>query len=193
MGRLTLLIVLSCFLLFPINTSAMVNLDKIEEGKSMFDSNVNFSDSLNATTQTVNENTMIWSSIIPAIFTVIFIYFLIRFAYALFTKVGSTLKTATWGLISIPIIFIFFRVVGIFVLGENDIQNVDGYLNSIISLLSSSVFFIAIGLVFIGLLFRMSYILIKHPAYNRWSNRLFLFSVISIILSVVVEPVLYNI
>ncbi|GEN30679.1 hypothetical protein HNQ35_001554 [Cerasibacillus quisquiliarum] len=84
----------------------------------------------------------------------------------------------------------FFRIVGIFILGENDIINVDGYLNSIISFLSSAILFVALGMILIGLLFRIFNKLISHPAYSRWSNRLFLFSGISIVLSIVVKPVL---
>lgn len=87
----------------------------------------------------------------------------------------------------------FFRIVGIFILGENDIINVDGYLNSIISFLSSAILFVALGMILIGLLFRIFNKLISHPAYSRWSNRLFLFSGISIVLSIVVKPVLLHI
>lgn len=190
-----LLFVLAFIFILPFHTHAesMVDLDRIKEGKTMFQTESNVSETLNNATHTVNENTFLWANIIPAIFTILFIAYLIRLGYALVTKVGSSLKGAVWGLISIPIIFIFFRIVGIFVLGENDIIQVDGYFNSIISFLSTSILFVAIGMVFIGLLFRLSFILINHPAYSRWSNRLFLFSVVSIILSIVIKPVLYSI
>lgn len=186
-------LLITLILAFPISASAMVNIDNIEDGKPMFQSESDFSVVLDNASRTVNENTFLWANIIPAVFTVLFIYFLIRLGYALITKVGSTLKSATWGLISIPLIFIFLRIVGIFVLGESNLINVDGYLNNLVSFLSTAVFFVAIGMVLIGLLFRFAYILINHPAYNRWSNRLFLFSVMSVILSIVVQPVLYNI
>lgn len=182
--------------LFPIQSNAdssMVDLDRIEKGESMFQTDSNFSDVLDNTAYTVNENTFIWSNIIPAIFTILFIIFLIRLGYALFTKVGSSLKGAVWGLISIPLIFIFLRIVGIFVLGESNIVKVDGYFNSTIALLSTSILFIAVAMLFIGILLRFSHRLIKHPAYHRWSNRLFLFSALSVLLSIIVEPVLYNI
>lgn len=177
----------------PLSVNAMVDLDKIERGEPMFQSEVSFGEAANNLVVAVDENTFIWANIIPAIFTALFIYFLIRFAYGLITKVGSTLKSASWGLISIPLVFISFRIFGIFILGESDVIHVDGYLNSLISFLSSSTFFIAIGMVLIAFLFRMFHRLINHPAYGRWSNRLFLFSGIAIVLSIVVKPVLYNI
>ncbi|MFD1608684.1 hypothetical protein [Oceanobacillus luteolus] len=190
--KIILLLIVFSFI-SPLSSMAMVDLDRIEMGETMFQSEESLGDAANNLAMTIDENTYIWANIIPAIFTALFIYFLIRLAYALITKVGTTLKSATWGLITIPLIFIFFRIVGIFILGENDIINVDGYLNSIISFLSSAILFVALGMILIGLLFRMFNKLISHPAYSRWSNRLFLYSGISIVLSIVVKPVLYNI
>lgn len=190
--KIMLLLIVFSFI-SPFSSMAMVDLDRIEMGETMFQSEESLGDAANNLAMTIDENTYIWANIIPAIFTALFIYFLIRLAYALITKVGTTLKSATWGLITIPLIFIFFRIVGIFILGENDIINVDGYLNSIISFLSSAILFVALGMILIGLLFRIFNKLISHPAYSRWSNRLFLFSGISIVLSIVVKPVLYNI
>lgn len=193
MKILLAIVAFACSIYIPNSASAMVNFDNIENGTSMFDVKDNFSNTLQDTTQTMNDSTAVWSAIIPALFTILFIYFLIRLAYGLVTKVGSTLKAATWGIISIPVIFIFLRVTGIFILGERNLIKADSHLESIVSLLSSTVYYVAIALVLIGLLFRFGYKLINHPAYGRWSNRLFLFSVLSIILSSVIKPVLYNI
>jgi hypothetical protein len=124
--------------------------------------------------------------------TLIFLLSLIVFAISLFFKNGQWQKWAMNSMILTLMVILIFRGAPILLFSSN-IMGIDQMLQDFMSFTVYCSYFIGITLFLVGLLFRFTHQLIKHPDYYRWSKRLIGFSVLAVILSIVVPLVFLNV
>ncbi|MEN0651372.1 hypothetical protein NSQ82_20570 [Caldifermentibacillus hisashii] len=148
-----------------------------------------FGEEVGSYTDSVNSLAPTLSFLFNAIFTIMFLFGIVRIGYALITKTGQVMKFSTGILIWVPITVFFIRLFMIFVF-TTDGKTVTLLASDIIQLLKSSGYYFSIGMILVGLVFNLFYKLIKHPEYGRWSKRLWGSSAILILLVTIMPFVL---
>lgn len=156
---------------WPISTYAqslpMIDPDK---GKSFSKSVTGIGDSINSLAPHV-------SFIMSAIFTIMFLFGVVRMGYSIVTKTGQIMKGSTGLLIWVPITYFIIKIFLILTFTTNG-KNVTLLASDIISLIKKSSYFTSIGMVLIGLVLFLFYRFLNHPEYGRWSKRLWLSAIL---------------
>lgn len=152
-------------------------------------SNGSFGEEIGTYTDSINSLAPTISFIFNALFTIMFLFGIVRMGYSLITKTGQVMKFSTGILIWVPITVFFIRLFMIFVFTTNG-KNVTLLASDIIQLLKSTGYYFSIGMVLVGLVFYLFYKLIKHPEFGRWSKRLWGSSAILSILVTIMPYVL---
>lgn len=156
---------------WPISTYAqslpMIDHDK---GKSFSESVTGIGDSINSLAPHV-------SFIMSAIFTIMFLFGVVRMGYSIVTKTGQIMKGSTGLLIWVPITYFIIKIFLILMFTTNG-NNVTLLASDIISLIKKSSYFTSVGMVLIGLVLFLFYRFLNHPEYGRWSKRLWLSAIL---------------
>lgn len=141
-----------------------------------------WSDSINSAAPTI-------SFFFNAIFTIMFLYGVIRMGYSMVTKTGQVMKFSTNLMIWVPITVFLIRVLVLIMFTTTE-KNVTLLASDMISLIQHIGYYFAIGMILIGLSLYLFHRLIRHPEYGRWSKRLWSLAGATILLVTIMPYVL---
>lgn len=153
-------------ILFPIS----VNASPLQQKP-----NVSFSDQIGNWTDSFNSAAPTVSFLFSAIFTIMFLFGVVRLGYSIVTKTGQVMKGSTGILIWVPITFFFIRILILLLFTTNG-NNVTLLANDLIRLVVATIHSTVDWMIAIGLVFFLFYKLINHPEFGRWSKRMWVFA-----------------
>lgn len=131
-------------------------------------------------TNSVNGLAPIFSTIIPTLFTIMFLIGVIKMGYSIMTKTGHVMKGSTSVMVWVPVVYFMIRVASIFLFTTSK-ADVTLFV-TIMHVLQTIGILISVGIVIISLIFYLMHILLKHPEYGKWSKRLLMSSVLLVLL-----------
>lgn len=132
------------------------------------------------------------STIISAIFVIMFLVGVIKLGYSLVTKTGMILKGSTGMLIGIPIFIVTIRLFFILAFTINS-SGVTLLVTDIMNALIKIGFLASVGMVLVGLVMTLFNKFLSHPAYARWSKVLYIGAITVTILTGVMPAVIQSI
>lgn len=139
--------------------------------------NSNFQDNVSGLGDTINSFAPSVSFIFSAIFTIMFLFGVVRMGYAIITKTGHVMKFSTGILIWIPITFFIIKIFIILLFTTNG-TNGTLLASDIIKLIKTTTYFTSVGMILVGFILFFIYRLIHHPEFGRWSKRLWAISIV---------------
>lgn len=122
------------------------------------------------------------------VITIIFIVAVIGYAMALLFKNGQWMKWSAGIMLSSLVVILLLRG-GPILFYSTTVMGVPTLIKDIMSFLTATGVFIAVGMLLTSLLFRFNYKLLRHPDYHRWSRRLLVGSILVATLSTVIPVV----
>lgn len=143
-------------------------------------------------TSDVNGLAPMVSTIISAIFVIMFLVGVIKLGYSLVTKTGMVLKGSTGMLIGIPIFIVVIRLFFILAFTINS-SGVTLLVTDVMNALIKIGFLAAVGMVLVGLVMTLFNKFLNHPAYARWSKVLYIGAITVTILTGVMPAVIQSI
>lgn len=149
-------------------------------------SGTSFNEQVNTWSSQLNSTAPTISFIMNAIFTIMFLFGVVRMGYAMITKTGQDMKNSMGIMIWVPIAVFSIRLLLLFMFTTTG-KNVTLLANDIISLIQYIGYYLSIGMVLVGLLLFLFHRLINHPEFGRWSKRLWAMSG-TLVLLVTVMP-----
>lgn len=161
-----LLLTFALIILIPSGVSA----SPLQKG-----SGVTLNEQLNVWSTNLNNTAPKISFLFSAIFTIMFLFGVVRLGYSTVTKTGQVMKGSTGLLIWVPITFFFIRIL-ILLLFTTNSENVTLLASDFIQLISAASHSTVDWMISIGLVFYLFYHLIKHPEFGRWSKRMWVFA-----------------
>ncbi|MGE6755972.1 hypothetical protein ACQKFO_21460 [Rossellomorea sp. NPDC071047] len=126
------------------------------------------------------------------IITIVFVIAVIVAIMALTFKNGQWTKWSTGVMITTLLIILSFRGLPILFF-SSDAMGMKLIIDDALNLVKSMGIYAAILMMFIGLLFRFNHNLINHPEYSRWSKRLFIGSILTAALIIIMPTVFLGI
>ncbi|WP_374717787.1 hypothetical protein [Neobacillus sp.] len=151
----------------------------LKEGSGM-----SFNEQVVSWTNGINSLAPSVSFLFNAVFTIMFLFGIVRMGYSYVTKTGQVMKMSTGLLIWVPITFFFIRIF-IIVLFTTNSKNVTLLASEIVTLIQTTGYYTSLGMVLIGLVLFMFYRFIEHPEYQRWSKRLWVGAAVSTLLATI--------
>lgn len=128
---------------------------------------------LTSVTGDVNGFAPLATILLSALFSIMFLFGIIKMIYALITKTGMVLKGSTGVLIGIPVFFLMLRL--FFILSFTvDSSSATLLITDFLNLLVNVGYLSAVGMVLVGLSMKLFHRFLEHPEYGRWSKRLYI-------------------
>lgn len=117
---------------------------------------------------------------------IIFLVAVVALVFGLVNKTGQWIKAATLAMIFSIVSLIVIRLFPLIIFAS-DVYSVTMLIDDFALMLQYIGYYCAAGLILVGLMIKFYHMMIRHPEFNRWSKRLFLAAIVTILLDTSIQ------